>query len=90
MQLGCLGLKMTPNEVLSAVTINAACAIDRQNEIGSIEVGKKADLVIFDAPNIEYLMYHFGINHTDCVYKNGEIVVNNKNIVNRANEGISN
>ncbi|WP_250673474.1 imidazolonepropionase [Paraclostridium ghonii] len=90
MQLGCLGLKMTPNEVLSAVTINAACAIDRQNEIGSIEVGKKADLVIFDAPNVEYLMYHFGINHTDCVYKDGELVVNNKNIVNREQECISN
>lgn len=81
MQLGCLGLKMTPNEVLSSVTINAACAIDRQNEIGSIEVGKKADLVIFDAPNVEYLMYHFGINHVCSVYKNGELVVENKHIV---------
>ncbi|CEP90896.1 MAG: imidazolonepropionase [Paeniclostridium sordellii] len=81
MQLGCLGLKMTPNEVLSSVTINAACAIDRQNEIGSIEVGKKADLVIFDAPNVEYLMYHFGINHVCSVYKNGKLVVENKHIV---------
>lgn len=81
MQLGCLGLKMTPNEVLSAVTINAACAIDRQYEIGSVEEGKKADLVIFDAPNIEYLMYHFGINHTEKVFKNGELVVENKHLV---------
>ncbi|GAA0105250.1 imidazolonepropionase [Paraclostridium sordellii] len=81
MQLGCLGLKMTPNEVLSSVTINAACAVDRQNEIGSIEVGKKADLVIFDALNVEYLMYHFGINHVCSVYKNGKLVVENKHIV---------
>lgn len=80
MQLGCLGLKMTPNEVLNAVTINAAHAIDRQHEIGSIEIGKKADLVIFDAPNVEYLMYHFGINHVDRVYKDGVLVVNNKHI----------
>ena len=81
MQLGCLGLKMTPNEVLSAVTINAAHAIDRQNEIGSIEVGKKADLAIFDAPNVEYLMYHFGINHIDRVYKEGQLVVDNKQVI---------
>lgn len=80
MQLGCLGLKMTPNEVLNAVTINAAYAVDRQNEVGSIEIGKKADLVIFDAPNVEYLMYHFGINHVDRVYKNGTLVVNNKRV----------
>ena len=81
MQLGCLSLKMTPNEVLTAVTINAACAIDRQKEIGSIEIGKKADLAIFDAPNVEYIMYHFGINHIDKVYKNGKLVVNNKQII---------
>lgn len=88
MQLGCLGLKMTPYEVLSGVTINAACAIDRDSEIGSIEIGKKADLVIFDAPNVEYLMYHFGINHTHCVYKNGELVVNNKQILKKETESI--
>ena len=81
MQLGCLGLKMTPYEVLNAVTINAAYAIDRQNEIGSIEIGKKADLVVFDAPNIEYLMYHFGINHTKQVYKSGNLVVDDKVIL---------
>ena len=85
MQLGCLGLKMTPYEVLNAVTINAAYAIDRQNEIGSIEIGKKADLVVFDSPNIEYLMYHFGINHTKQVYKNGNLVVDNKVILRKYN-----
>ncbi|MEG1311177.1 MAG: imidazolonepropionase [Romboutsia sp.] len=81
MQLGCLGLKMTPNEVLNAVTINAAYAIDRQDEIGSLEVGKKADLVVFDAPNVEYLMYHFGINHVDKVYKEGRLVVDNRILI---------
>ena len=81
MQLGCLNLKMTPNEVLTAVTINAAHCIDRANEIGSIEVGKKADIAIFDAPNVEYLMYHFGINHIDRVYKEGKLVVENKHVV---------
>lgn len=81
MQLGCLHLKMTPNEVLTAVTINAAYAIDRADKIGSIEVGKNADFVVFDAPNVEYLMYHFGINHTKKVYKNGNLVVDNKVVV---------
>ena len=80
MQLGCLNLNMTPNEVLSAVTINAAHCIDRANEIGSIEIGKKADIAIFDAPNVEYLMYHFGINHIDRVYKEGKLVVENKHV----------
>ena len=78
MQLGCLHLNMTPNEVLNAVTINAACAIDKQDTVGSIEIGKLADIVIFDAPNVEYLMYHFGINHTHKVYKKGKLVVDNK------------
>lgn len=81
MQLGCLHLKMTPNEVITAVTINAAYAIDRADKIGSIEVGKNADFVVFDARNVEYLMYHFGINHTKKVYKNGNLVVDNKVVV---------
>lgn len=81
MQLGCLHLKMTPNEVLTAVTINAAYAIDRADKIGSIEVGKNADFVVFNARNVEYLMYHFGINHTKKVYKNGNLVVDNKVVV---------
>lgn len=78
MQLGCLHLNMTPNEVLTSVTINAAYAIDREDKIGSLEVGKNADFVVFDAPNVEYLMYHFGINHTQRVYKNGKLVVDDK------------
>ncbi|KXZ40207.1 imidazolonepropionase [Alkalithermobacter thermoalcaliphilus JW-YL-7 = DSM 7308] len=81
MQLGSLGLKMTPSEVLTAVTINAAFAIDKADEVGSIEVGKKADLVIFDAPNIDYIMYHFGINHVYRVYKEGKLVVEKGNVI---------
>lgn len=81
MQLGSLALKMTPNEVLTAVTINAAYSVDKADEVGSIEVGKKADLVIFDAPNVDYIMYHFGINHTHSVYKEGTLVVDNKKVV---------
>ena len=67
-------MKLTPEEVITAVTINGACALGLENEIGSIQEGKKADLVIFDAPNIEYIIYHFGINHAEKVIKNGLIV----------------
>lgn len=74
MQIGAAHLKMTPKEVFKAVTINAAKAIDRHHEIGSIEVGKKADISVFDAPNMPYFLYHFGVNHTNRVYKNGKLV----------------
>nr|WP_241635723.1 imidazolonepropionase [Fusobacterium gastrosuis] len=74
MQIGAAHLKMTPKEVFKAVTINAAKAIDRHHEIGSIEVGKKADISVFDAPNMSYFLYHFGVNHTNRVYKNGKLV----------------
>lgn len=74
MSFASLIYKMTPEEVITAATINAAAALKLEEQVGSIEVGKKADLVIFDAPNLEYLMYHFGINHTHKVIKNGRLV----------------
>jgi imidazolonepropionase len=75
MNLACLHMRMTPAEVLTAATINAAHAINRAKEIGSIEVGKKADVLIANVPNYLQLQYHFGMNHTDTVIKNGMIVV---------------
>ncbi|ABR49287.1 imidazolonepropionase [Alkaliphilus metalliredigens QYMF] len=81
MTLGCLAMKMTPEEVFTAVTINGAAAVDRQGDIGSLEVGKKADVVIFNAPNINYIPYHFGINHVDKVLKNGKLVVDKGRVI---------
>lgn len=74
MNLGCLKMGMTPAEVLTATTINAAHAIRRGHEIGSLEKGKKADLVIFDVPNYMGLQYSYGSNHTQTVIKNGRVV----------------
>lgn len=74
MQIGAAHLKMTPKEVFKSVTLNAARAIDKAHEIGSIEVGKKADISVFDVPSMSYFLYHFGANHTDRVYKNGKLV----------------
>jgi imidazolonepropionase len=78
----CMGMKLTPVEIVRAVTLNAAYAIGRENEIGSLEVGKKADINIFDAPNPDYLSYHFGINIIDKVIKSGLLVVNEGKLIN--------
>lgn len=75
MGIACRQLKMTPAEVISAVTINAAHAIGCASSVGSIEVGKKADLVIFDAEDYRYLMYRFGTNLVERVIKSGKVVV---------------
>ncbi|SCG83112.1 imidazolonepropionase [Proteiniborus sp. DW1] len=75
MYFASLILRMTPEEVFTAVTINSACSLRREEIIGSLRKGKRADIVIFDSPNINYIIYHFGINHVDIVIKNGKIVV---------------
>jgi len=75
MNLACLKMGMTPAEVLTAATINAAHAINRGNQIGSLEAGKKADITIFNVENYMKLQYLYGVNHTDIVIKNGRVVV---------------
>lgn len=70
-QLACFNMKMTPAEAITASTFNAACAIDKQKTIGSIEKNKQADIVILDVPNHLCLPYHFGINHVEKVIKKG-------------------
>lgn len=74
MSFASLIMKMTPEEVITAVTINGAWGVGLEEDIGSIEVGKKADLVIFDAPNLNYIIYHFGINHVEKVIKDGIVI----------------
>jgi len=75
MNLGCLKMGMTPAEVLTAATINAAHAIRRGDQIGSIEPGKQADITIFDVPDIMTLQYRYGVNHVHTVLKKGRVVV---------------
>lgn len=81
MVFACMGMRLLPEEIIKGMTINAAHAIDRASEIGSIEKGKKADIVIWNSPNLDYLIYHFGINHVDTVVKNGKVVVADGNII---------
>jgi imidazolonepropionase len=75
--LSCYNMKMNPAEALTAATLNAACAINREETIGSLEVGKKADIVIFDVSNYYFLSYQFGVNLVSKVIKNGKVVIEN-------------
>ncbi|MFX1562030.1 MAG: imidazolonepropionase [Promethearchaeota archaeon] len=72
--LAVLRMKITAAEALTAATINAAHSIERADEIGSLEVGKKADIVIFDGLDHRYFCYHYGINLAEKVFKNGKLV----------------
>jgi imidazolonepropionase len=75
--LSCYNMKLSPAEALTAATMNSACALQKQDQIGSIEVGKKADMVIFDIPNHHFLPYQFGVNLVSEVIKNGILVIKN-------------
>lgn len=72
--LGCLKYRLLPEEVLTAVTINPACAINRGDLVGTIEPGKQADMVIWNAPDFEMVCYRFGSNLADKVIKKGELI----------------
>ncbi|MFC2168732.1 imidazolonepropionase [Acidobacteriota bacterium] len=75
LQLAVFTLKMGIEEALNAATANAAYAISRQNSLGSLELGKRMDLLICDVPNYAYLGYHIGTNPITHVIKNGKLVV---------------
>jgi imidazolonepropionase len=72
--IACTQMKMRPHEAVTAMTQNAASAVNRADRIGSLEVGKQADLVIFDVPDYRHLFYHFGVNHVWRVVKRGRVV----------------
>ena len=74
MNLGYLKYRMTPEEVLTAVTVNGACSIGRGDRLGTLEPGKQADLVIWNAPDMETLVYRFGSNLAGTVVKKGRAV----------------
>jgi imidazolonepropionase len=75
MTLACLQLRMTPAETLVAATLHAAHALARGNQIGSLEVGKQADMVIWEAEAVEEIPYHFAINLVGAVIKKGRLVL---------------
>ena len=78
MTLACVMMRMTPAEVITAATLNGAYAIERGDSVGSLDVGKKADIVLWDIPQYTYLPYHFGVNLVEMVIKDGKIVVDKR------------
>src|SRR5699024_6583438 len=74
MSLAALRLKMSPAEIWHAVTVNAAHAIGRGHEAGTIAAGRAADIVIWDDPNYMYMPYHYGVNHANKVIKKGQVL----------------
>ena len=74
MTIACTQMRMSPEEVIVAGTLHGAAALDKSDELGSIEIGKKADIIVLDIPNYKFLTYHFGANHVINVIKNGVVL----------------
>jgi imidazolonepropionase len=73
--LSCIQMKMLPEEAINAATLNGAYAMELQNEVGSITVGKKANLIVTkEIPSLAYFPYSFGNNLIDTIMVDGEIV----------------
>nr|WP_296008869.1 imidazolonepropionase [uncultured Blautia sp.] len=72
--LGCIYMNMSIEEVITALTINGAAAVDRADVVGSLEPGKQADIVFLKYPSIHFMPYHTGINLVETVIKKGETV----------------
>lgn len=74
MTFACTQMRMTPAEALVAATINGAHAVSRAHRIGSLEPGKQADLVLWDADDYRMIPYHMGVNLARTVIKRGQVV----------------
>lgn len=74
MTLAAINMQMSPAEILCGATLNAARAIGCDREVGSLEIGKKADITLMDVPSIEVLPYHYGMNHARMVFRHGRLV----------------
>jgi imidazolonepropionase len=71
LSLACTQLRMTPAEAITAATINGACALRREKQIGSLEVGKFADLAVFEVADYREIPYYFGVNTCWMTMKRG-------------------
>nr|MBQ6242416.1 imidazolonepropionase [Lachnospiraceae bacterium] len=74
MTVACLKYRLTPEEMLTAVSLNAAAAIRRADRLGSLEPGKQADLVIWKTDDLDYIPYRLGSNLAKAVIKKGEVI----------------
>jgi imidazolonepropionase len=69
--LATIEMNMTIEETIAALTINGAAALGRAEQIGSLEPGKKADIIVLEYPDYHFLNYHFAMNIVEMVFKNG-------------------
>ncbi|HXM98644.1 MAG TPA: imidazolonepropionase [Candidatus Dormibacteraeota bacterium] len=76
LSLACTQLRMTPAEAITAATVNGAYALRREKNIGTLEVGKQADVAVFDVADYREIPYYFGVNHCWMTMKRGEIIWN--------------
>jgi len=74
LSLACTQLRMTPAEAITAATINAAYALRREKQIGSLEVGKQADISVFEVADYREIPYYFGVNHCSMTIKRGRLI----------------
>ena len=72
--MACVFFRLTITEVFRGVTINAAKALDLADEIGSVEIGKKADLVLWSTDNLNDIIYNPNINYCNKIIKNGRVL----------------
>ncbi|UCE21815.1 MAG: amidohydrolase family protein, partial [Candidatus Aminicenantes bacterium] len=83
LQLAVFTMKMSIEEAIHAATANAAYALSRHEDVGSLELNKKMDLVLYEAPNYPSIVYHLGINPIKHVIKNGKLAVKDGKILKR-------
>jgi len=74
LSLACTQLRMTPAEAIAAATINAAYSLRREKRVGSLEVGKQADVAVFEVEDYREIPYYFGVNTCWMTIKRGEII----------------
>jgi imidazolonepropionase len=74
LSLACTQMHMTPAEAITAATINAAYALRREKSIGSLEVGKQADIAVFEVAEYREIPYYFGVNHCWMTVKRGRVI----------------
>jgi len=74
LSLACTQLRMTPSEAIAAATINAAYALRRARSVGSLEVGKQADIAVFEVADYREIPYYFGVDHCWMTLKRGRVI----------------
>ena len=74
LSLACAHMRMTPAEAISAATINGAYAVGGGHRAGSLEAGKFADLILFDASDYREIPFHFGVNLVAMTMKRGVVL----------------